>query len=64
MDKIEKVYEYINSLPFKNGAIIMNNYTANKLGLKNLDKVGNFIVCVYDDDLQIINDNIYVLPSN
>lgn len=63
MDKIEKVYEYVNSLPFKNGAIIMNNYTANKLCLKNLDKVGNFIVCVYDTT-QIINDNIYVLPSN
>lgn len=64
MDKIEKVYEYINSLSFKNGAIIMNNYTANKLGLKNLDKIGNFIVCTHDDDSQIINDNIYVLPSN
>lgn len=64
MDKIEKVYEYVNSLPFKNGAIIVNNYTANKLCLKNLDKVGNFIVYVHDDASQIINYNIYVLPSN
>lgn len=63
MDKIEKIYEYINRTPFKMGFIIMNNYTANKLGLKNLDKIGNFIVCVHDYS-QIINDNIYILPSN
>ena len=63
MNSITKINDYMNSLPFKNGAIIMNNYTANKLDLKNLDKIINFIVYIYDNS-QIVNDNIYVLPSN
>lgn len=63
MNSITKINDYMNSLPFKNGAIIMNNYTANKLDLKNLDKINNFIVYIYDNS-QIVNDNIYVLPSN
>ena len=63
MDSINKINNYMNSLPFKNGAIIMNNYIANKLDLKNLDKINNFIVYIYDNS-QIVNNNIYVLPSN
>ena len=46
MNSITKINDYMNSLPFKNGAIIMNNYTANKLDLKNLDKIINFIVYI------------------
>lgn len=63
MNSITKINDYMNSLPFKNGAIIMNNYTANKLDLKKLDKINNFIVYISDNS-QIVNDNIYVLPSN
>ena len=44
MNSITKINDYITSLPFKNGAIIMTNYTPNKLDLKNLDKIINFII--------------------